>query len=187
LFQVQVKSIVLTVLLALLTGSGALAATSGHLPLVSNEVISEAFGEEAATDDSGSNHGEDVSEVARDKDAIGTKTNPDGKVIENHGQAVQEAAHENRSSEDVSDTAAAVEVPGNGDAPDNSNPGGNGAPGENGNGNSGGNGNGNPGGNGNGNPGGNGDSNSGGNGDSNSGGNGNGHADSDSSGDEDDD
>jgi hypothetical protein len=171
-------------------GSGALAATSGHLPLVSNEV----FGGEAVDGEASANHGEDVSAVAGDKDAVGTKTNPDGKVIENHGQAVNEAAHD--KTVNSPDSANPVnEVPGNGNPPDDNDTGGTGRPAENENGNtggnddsnSGGNGNGNSGGNGDSNSGGNGDSNSGGNGDNNSGGNGNGHADNNSSGNEDDD
>lgn len=86
-----VKSIILTVVLALMLGSGALAATSGEIPFISEGFFSdESVGDDAYHD----NHGSDVSAVARDKDAIGTWTNPAGKVIENHGQAVREAAHD---------------------------------------------------------------------------------------------
>jgi hypothetical protein len=40
------------------------------------------------------NHGEAVSAVARDKEAMGTKTLPNGKTVTNHGMAVREAAHD---------------------------------------------------------------------------------------------
>lgn len=38
------------------------------------------------------NHGEAVSAVAKDKDAVGTKTLKNGKIITNHGQAVSAVA-----------------------------------------------------------------------------------------------
>ncbi len=41
-----------------------------------------------------SNHGEAVSAVARDKEAAGTKTLPNGKTVTNHGMAVSAAAHD---------------------------------------------------------------------------------------------
>ena len=38
-------------------------------------------------------HGDDVSEMARDHEATETRTLPNGHEVENHGQAVREAAH----------------------------------------------------------------------------------------------
>jgi|GEM_PF-4810644 len=51
------------------------------------------------------NHGAAVSEVARDKDAVGSKTLKNGKTVTNHGQAVSEVARDKGASETKSDNA----------------------------------------------------------------------------------
>lgn len=108
----------LTILFALVGGTAAVAATGGQIPFVSEAYVHSG----SVNDDGYSNHGQDVSEVARDKDAVGTKTNPNGKVIENHGQAVREAAHDkeknkrdNVSADDAS-TDSQDDVSADGDA-----------------------------------------------------------------------
>ena len=45
------------------------------------------------------NHGAAVSEVARDKDAVGSKTLKNGKTVTNHGQAVSEVARDKGAAE----------------------------------------------------------------------------------------
>ena len=86
----KTKTVLAAMAILLFAGGGALAATGGYIP-----VISESFGsDDSVNEDAYKNHGDYVSTVARDKDAVGTKTNPNGKVIENHGQAVREAAHQ---------------------------------------------------------------------------------------------
>ena len=87
---ISIKSIILTIAFALLGGTAAVAATSGGIPYISGSQVETGN----VTSDAYPNHGQHVSTVARDKEAIGTKTNPNGKVIENHGQAVREAAHD---------------------------------------------------------------------------------------------
>lgn len=56
---------------------------------------SETAAPEEAEDETGAadNHGATVSQVARDKEAVGTKTLRNGKTITNHGMAVSAAAH----------------------------------------------------------------------------------------------
>ena len=48
------------------------------------------------------NHGAAVSAVAKDKDAVGTKTTPSGKTITNHGQAVSAVARSDAGKPDAS-------------------------------------------------------------------------------------
>ncbi|RJQ46700.1 MAG: hypothetical protein C4534_02255 [Gaiellales bacterium] len=131
----SIKSIILTLVLALVGGTGALAATSGQIPLVPGEFL----GSGSVNSDGYPEHGQDVSAVASDKDAVGTKTNPSGKVIENHGQAVREAAHDkggdgfsdnsnDSASDDTGDSAGADmngAGTGSGGPPAHSNAGGN--------------------------------------------------------------
>ncbi len=49
---------------------------------------------EAEHDAAANQYGDDVSEVARDKGDMGTKTLPNGNEVENHGMAVSGAAHQ---------------------------------------------------------------------------------------------
>ena len=66
-------------------------------------------------------HGASVSEVARDKEALGEKTLPSGKTIENHGMAVSAAAHDkaDTSTEAATSTEAETETGGEGHAKGN--------------------------------------------------------------------
>jgi len=56
-----------------------------------NDEAGNAAGDQYGGD---GDHGSDVSDVARDRDATGTMTLPNGREVENHGMAVRDAAHE---------------------------------------------------------------------------------------------
>ena len=55
--------------------------------------------------DAKDNHGAAVSEVAKDKDAVGSKTLKNGKTVTNHGQAVSAVARDKGAAEAKSDNA----------------------------------------------------------------------------------
>ncbi|MHB0914777.1 MAG: hypothetical protein ACYC5A_01190 [Thermoleophilia bacterium] len=135
----QIKTILFISVIALFVGGNAIAATSGQIPLVDNGL----FSNENVGNQSFLSHGETVSEVARNKEAIGSKTNPNGKVIENHGQAVREAAHEKAGGNPPDHSNAGGNSPDNsnagGNPPDHSNAGGNSPDNSNAGGNAGGN------------------------------------------------
>ena len=96
----KVKLIISVTVLLLVAGSGVAFAAAGNLPepvkaLVGSSAASSVYGDqgdqdEDDADDQGSGGG--VSSIAKDKSATGTRTLPNGKVIENHGQAVSQAA-----------------------------------------------------------------------------------------------
>jgi hypothetical protein len=70
-------------------------------PTPSETTAPEEIGDESTAE---GNHGAAVSEVARDKEAVGTKTLPNGKTIENHGMAVSAAAHAKADTSTEADT-----------------------------------------------------------------------------------
>ena len=83
----------------LLGGSGAAFASTGHVPEAVKALVgaSQGYGQStsqgvhsSAVDDQYSGGG--VSDIAKDKSVTGTMTLPNGKVIENHGLAVSQAA-----------------------------------------------------------------------------------------------
>ena len=88
--------------LAALTGSSSGTGSQTATTATGNQYGPGAPGDDGNGDvESGHNaamnqYGDDggVSEVARNKDAMGTKTLPNGNEIENHGMAVSGAAHE---------------------------------------------------------------------------------------------
>ena len=97
----KLKFILVTAVL-LLGASGVAAAATGNLPeavksLMGSSIDSSVTGdqdtgrENSAAEDQYPGGG--VSAIARDKSAMGTMTLPNGKVIENHGMAVSQAAH----------------------------------------------------------------------------------------------
>lgn len=107
--------------ICILGATGVALASEGQLPFLPSGADQVSVGDDAYDDDSSGdegdngdngsqdNHGSDVSAVARDKDAVGTKTLPNGKVIENHGQAVREAAHDKGNNDDGSSDDASDE------------------------------------------------------------------------------
>lgn len=68
--------------------------TASPAPTPSTSESAEPLAEEppAEPEMESTNHGAAVSAVARDKEAVGTWTNPAGKVITNHGKAVSDVA-----------------------------------------------------------------------------------------------
>ena len=67
------------------------AKVSGASSAPAKPEQSDAF--KKAKDDDRVGHGASVSAAARDKDAVATKSLPNGKKVTNHGQAVSAAAH----------------------------------------------------------------------------------------------
>ena len=99
--MLKLKLILVTAVL-LLGASGIAAAATGNVPEAVKSLMGNSLypgvsvdqydcQEDCAADDQYSDGG--VSAIARDKSAMGTKTLPNGKVIENHGMAVSQAAH----------------------------------------------------------------------------------------------
>ncbi len=157
-------NLLIAVIISLVAASGVALASEGHLPLLPGgddgvSVAEDAYGDDAggaegdsgddggvddgSVDDGDSDHGSSVSEVARDKDAVGTRTLPNGKVIENHGMAVSEAAHQQGGDDGSSDDSSAQaedmpsgddHVSGDGDADSGGQADGNGGGNANGNG-----------------------------------------------------
>ncbi|MHB1390142.1 MAG: hypothetical protein ACYCXF_02760 [Thermoleophilia bacterium] len=121
----------------LLGGTGAAFAASGHVPDVlqhgsagTGTAIGSQYGNTAdngngaadAMNNPGDNavegqygHGNMVSGVAHDRSATGTMELPNGNMIENHGQAVRDAAHRHES--DTHTQNAPVMTPGQNTAP----------------------------------------------------------------------
>jgi|SRR5665811_1223185 len=106
----KVKPIMTVTVLFLVAGSGVAFAGAGNLPepvkaLIGSSAASSVYGDqddqgdqdEDDADDRGSGGG--VSSIAKDKSATGTKILPNGKVIENHGQAVSRAAKAQHNNE----------------------------------------------------------------------------------------
>lgn len=103
----RLKLTMAVTVLLLVAGSGVAFAASGNLPepvqsLIGNSAALSVYGDQDTdsphqddqdvddADDQGSGGG--VSSIARDKNAMGIKMLPNGKMIENHGQAVSQAA-----------------------------------------------------------------------------------------------
>ena len=85
----------------LLGASGAAFAATGHVPEAVKTFMGSTTGSTVTGDqDSGPEMGavddqyseNEVCDIAKDKSAVGTKTLPNGKEIENHGMAVSQAA-----------------------------------------------------------------------------------------------
>lgn len=103
--MIKTKLIILVAALLLGTAGVAYAATGGELTGALGSGLAALTGssdsdgsdtdgdnDDGSTDDQDESHGDDVSTVARDPEATGTKTLPNGNEIENHGLAVSEQA-----------------------------------------------------------------------------------------------
>lgn len=124
--------LVLMAAVFLLGVSGAAFAASGHLPRVlksgpaatttatddqyghrDGNAADDQYGEDDDADDSGDcaacgqyGHGDEVSDVARDRDATETMELPNGREVENHGLAVRDVANQHESDTDTQDAPA---------------------------------------------------------------------------------
>ena len=92
-------------------------------PTPSETTAPEETGDETTAE---GNHGASVSEVARDKEALGTKTLPNGNTVENHGMAVSAAAHDKAGTSTEAATSMEAEIETGGEGHAKGNAGGNG-------------------------------------------------------------
>lgn len=126
--------LVLMAAVFLLGVTGVAFAASGHLPEVlkngpaavttttdgqygdrDGNAVDDQYGENDHADESGDSvaggqygHGDEVSGVAQDRDATETMELPNDREVENHGQAVRDAANQHESDGNAQDPPTAT-------------------------------------------------------------------------------